>query len=58
MVKKFTFNTFGEALNFLEAQRKEGLSGIYYPEKGGDNPRRLITDTPVHAVIVYNEEVE
>ena len=51
MIQKHTFATFGEALDFLEDQRDEGRQGIYYPE-GGDNPRRLTTDTPRHIVLI------
>jgi hypothetical protein len=45
MVQRYEFDTFKQALDFLEDQRHEGRQGIYYPE-GGDNPRRMTTDTP------------
>ena len=51
MVERHVFDTFDKALDFLEYQRKEGRQGIYYPE-GGDNPRRLTTDTPRHIVLI------
>jgi hypothetical protein len=51
MVTKYTFDTFKQALDFLEDQRDEGRQGIYYPE-GGDNPRRMTTDTPRHIVLI------
>ena len=51
MTKKYTFSTFKEALDFLEKQRGEGYQGIYFPE-GGDNPRRWVTDTARHIVLI------
>jgi hypothetical protein len=51
VVTKYTFDTFKQALDFLEDQRDEGRQGIYYPE-GGDNPRRMTTDTPRHIVLI------
>jgi hypothetical protein len=51
MVQRYEFDTFKQALDFLEDQRDEGRQGIYYPE-GGDNPRRMTTDTPRHIVLI------
>ena len=51
MVNKYVFDTFKQAMDFLEDQRDEGRQGIYYPQ-GGDNPRRMTTDTPRHIVLI------
>ena len=57
MINKYIFDTFGKALEFLEDQRDAGRQGIYYPE-GGDNPRRLTTDTPRHIVLIESPKDE
>ena len=57
MVTKYVFDTFKKALEFLEDQRDEGRQGIYYPE-GGDNPRRMTTDTPRHIVLIDTQKAE
>jgi len=59
VVNKYVFDTFKQAMDFLEDQRDEGRQGIYFPE-GGDNPdrfaqgnpRRMTTDTPRHIVLI------
>jgi hypothetical protein len=51
VVNKYVFDTFKKAMDFLEDQRDEGRQGIYYPQ-GGDNPRRMTTDTPRHIVLI------
>jgi len=56
-IETHKFPDFAHALCFLQDQRREGKSGIYFP-RGGDNPRKLVTDPVTHVVIVLKEGVK
>lgn len=49
-----TFTEFKSALAFLQQERRIGNHAIYYP-RGGDNPRKLITDPVEHIVLVMKD---
>jgi len=51
----FTFTEFMSALAFMLQERKNGNHAIYYP-RGGDNPRKFVTDPVEHIVLVLEEK--
>jgi len=53
-IETHKFAEFAPALTFLQEQTRTGLHAIYFP-RGGDNPRKLVTDPVTHVVIVLKE---
>ena len=53
-IETYKFTEFASALVFLQEQVKAGLHAIYFP-RGGDNPRKLVTDPVTHTVIILKE---
>lgn len=55
-ISTYKFNDFGSAFAFWQSSVKKSIHGILFP-RGGDNPRKLVTDPVTYLVILLLEEV-